>query len=102
MQHLFLKSVRSALEKFGLQFVRHLRQSVQGPNLGSDHLAAALDLCADGCLVGVHQVLIPKKGLVVFPNPEFFPSKELSCLRHVVAAPPQDPIWPMNFIKSSL
>jgi hypothetical protein len=28
--------------------------------------------------------------------------KELSCLRQVVAWPPQDPIWPMNFNKSSL
>ena len=35
-------------------------------------------------------------------NEQFFLGKELSCLRHVVAMPLQDPIWPMNFNKSDI
>jgi hypothetical protein len=47
-------------------------------------------------------MLTKKMDLFNLPSPKFFLGKELSCLRHVVAAPPQDPIWPMNFIKSTL
>ena len=47
-------------------------------------------------------MLTKKMDLFNLPSPKFFAGKELSCLRHMAAWPPQDPIWPMNFNKSDV